>query len=54
MSMDYAAGFGLNFYGYFLFAGFWVGAYFIWAWRVNTRERARTADRESPPEQQEK
>ena len=37
-------GFGLNFYGYFAFAGLWVGAYFLWAWWKNVRERQRDAE----------
>jgi hypothetical protein len=39
----FAAGFGLNFYGYFVFAALWVSGYFVWASRVNARERRREA-----------
>ncbi len=37
------SGFGLNFYGYFVFAALWVCGYFVWASRVNARERRREA-----------
>jgi hypothetical protein len=36
-----ASGFGLNFYGFFVFAVFWVVAYFFWATRMNLAERNR-------------
>ena len=39
----FAAGFGLNFYGYFVFAALWVSGYFVWASQVNARERRREA-----------
>jgi len=43
-------GFGLNFYGYFAFAGVWVSAYFLWAWRMNARERQRDSKHKSSTE----
>ena len=48
------AGFGLNFYGYFAFAGVWVGAYFFWAWRTNARERQRDSKHKSSTEAHDK
>ena len=34
-------GFGLNFYGFFVFAAFWVCLYFVWAFFVNRREKRK-------------
>lgn len=41
--------FGLNFYGYFIFAACWVIAYFAWAWQVNRREARRLRDDKRTP-----
>ena len=54
-------GFGWNFYGFFLFAGAWIAAYFAWAWWMERREttaertrndhgRARAARGEGAPQ----
>lgn len=32
-------GFGWSFYGFFLLAGVWVLAYFLWAFWANRRDR---------------
>lgn len=34
-------GFGWNFYGFLLYSALWVAAYFLWARRVNRREREK-------------
>jgi hypothetical protein len=41
-------GFGLSFYGFFLFAAFWVCAYFLWAFYYNGRERRISQSPGSP------
>ncbi len=33
-------GFGMNFYGFFIFAAVWIGAYALWVRLINARERA--------------
>jgi len=43
--MAHVPSFGLNFYGYFVFAALWVCGYFFWAWRINARERRKTSQR---------
>ncbi len=37
------SGFGLNFYGFFVFAALWICVYSVWVARVNKRERSREA-----------
>jgi hypothetical protein len=34
-------GFGITFYGFFVFAGLWVTGYSIWAKWINASERRR-------------
>jgi len=46
--MIVALSFGLNFYGYFVFAAVWVCGYFLWASRTNARERKREARTSEP------
>ena len=38
-------GFGLNFYGFFLYAGVWVIGYFLWAFRANRKDAAKDDQR---------
>jgi len=33
-------GFGLNFYGFFLFAALWICAYAFWVRYINAREKS--------------
>jgi hypothetical protein len=33
------SGFGWNFYGFFAAAAAWLACYFLWAWRMDVRER---------------
>jgi hypothetical protein len=35
------AGFGWNFYGFFVFCVLWIGGYFLWARAAARRERLR-------------
>ena len=37
-------GFGWSFYGFFVLALVWLGAYFAWAVRAAARDRARERD----------
>lgn len=34
-------GFGMNFYGFFLYAGGWVVGYFLWAFYANRKDDYR-------------
>ncbi len=34
-------GFGINFYGFFLFSAVWICAYALWVRAINARERSR-------------
>jgi hypothetical protein len=36
-------GFGLNFYGFFVFAVLWILGYFSWARRINSREKRQNS-----------
>lgn len=40
-----AGGFGISFYGFFVFAAVWCVLYFAWALRANRRDR-ETGNRE--------
>jgi hypothetical protein len=35
------AGFGWNFYGFFMAAATWVALYLLWAWRASARDNKR-------------
>jgi hypothetical protein len=37
-------GFDWAFYGFFVAAGLWIAAYFLWAWRAAERDRAGGKD----------
>ncbi|MGH9315189.1 MAG: hypothetical protein ACRD1S_18545 [Vicinamibacterales bacterium] len=39
------AGFGWNFYGFFLFCIVWIGAYFVWAGSMARREERLRPER---------
>lgn len=43
-----ADGFGISFYGFFLFSALWCVAYFAWAVRANRREAAARRGRREP------
>jgi hypothetical protein len=39
-------GFGMNFYGFFLYAGVWVVGYFLWAIYANRKEGGSSKKRD--------
>jgi hypothetical protein len=37
-------GFGINFYGFYVFAAIWICAYALWVRFMNAAERAKESD----------